>query len=231
MSERGFRTRGRDFPRSSNTSRAAKTSRRKEMHAREEAAAGVAKRDGETATEKDREGWREKREGRRLEVEVARDSAGCLCLSMEIGKGGQRMQITGSRGLPEPGGSRGSTDRKAVYKVVFLSLRLTSSPSLSPSLFLSLSHPLSGHARPLSLPQTMHEALAPATVTASYISRGSGGGGTRVTSTDIKVVLACDGVWLAYAPWKYSIFTIRDASVVQPAQPAHTRAERAENAG
>lgn len=58
------------------------------------------------------------------------------------------------------------------------------------SFSLSLSHPLSGHARPLSLPQTMHEALAPATVTASYISRGSGGGGTRVTSTDIKVVLA-----------------------------------------
>lgn len=40
------------------------------------------------------------------------DSAGRLCLSMEIGKGGQRMQITGSRGLPEPGGSRRSTDRK-----------------------------------------------------------------------------------------------------------------------
>ena len=80
-------------------------------------------------------------------MEVARDSAGCLCLSMEIGKGGQRMQITGSRGLPEPGGSRGSTDRKAVYKVVFLSLRLTSSPSV---LSLSLSSPL-GLARCLSL--------------------------------------------------------------------------------
>ena len=117
-------------------------------------------------------------------MEVARDSAGCLCLSMEIGKGGQRMQITGSRGLPEPGGSRGSTDRKAVYKVVFLSLRLTSSPSV-----LSLSI-IPSRACPLSLPQTMHEALAPATVTASYISRGSGGGGTGVTSTDIKVVLA-----------------------------------------
>lgn len=49
--------------------------------------------------------------------EEAGDSAGCLCLSMEIGKGGQRMQITGSRGLPEPGGSCGSTDSK-VYKLV-----------------------------------------------------------------------------------------------------------------
>jgi len=35
-------------------------------------------------------------------------------LATEIAKGGQRMQITGSRGLSwsQPGGSRGSTDRQ-----------------------------------------------------------------------------------------------------------------------
>lgn len=95
------------------------------------------------------------------------------------------MQITGSRGLPEPGGSRGSTDRKA-YKAV----------SLSPgrlSLSLSLSSPPGGS--PVVSPSAHARALAPATVTAPYISRGSGGGGgTGVTSTDIKVVLARAGV-------------------------------------
>ncbi|KAK1130217.1 hypothetical protein K0M31_018357 [Melipona bicolor] len=62
VSERGFRTRGRDFPRSSNTSRAAKTSRRKEMHAREEAAGRSSKeRRRDSNRERSREMAREKR--------------------------------------------------------------------------------------------------------------------------------------------------------------------------
>jgi len=41
-------------------------------------------------------------------------------LATEIGKGGQRMQITGSRGLSwsQPGGSRGSTDRQRAAAAV-----------------------------------------------------------------------------------------------------------------
>lgn len=78
------------------------------------------------------------------------------------------MQITGSRGLPEPGGSRGSTDRKA-YKAVSLSLLVSSSPPPP------LSHPLLLVLAVVS-PSAHARALAPATVTAPYISRGSGGG-------------------------------------------------------
>lgn len=77
------------------------------------------------------------------------------------------MQITGSRGLPEPGGSRGSTDRKA-HKAVSLSLLTSSSPP-------PLSHPLLLVLAVVS-PSAHARALAPATVTAPYISRGSGGG-------------------------------------------------------
>ena len=76
--ERGFRTRDRDFPRSSDTLRAAKTSRRKEMHVREEASARSRKErrrgsNGERKSER-----KETVGGRRWRLpEIPRDV--CVC--------------------------------------------------------------------------------------------------------------------------------------------------------